>query len=109
MKKIIYILFAGLVLNAGALAQEKSAVNSNAAENQKGKKMEEKIIPAGKGKFVDSNGDGLNDNAKQKRKRNGWKADRFIDKDGDGINDNRCQGLGWGNKGKQSMCGKRGK
>lgn len=44
-------------------------------------------------KFVDENGDGIDDRLQGARMRRG--KDRFIDLDGDGICDDRASGLGF--------------
>jgi hypothetical protein len=110
MKKIYIIIFA-LGFLAAASGQEKEAPKPNDGSSAKTKAtVEKKQQPAEAPKFIDKNGDGINDNkGQQKRQRGKWNSDKFIDNDGDGINDNRCQGLGWGNKGKMKMYGKRNK
>jgi hypothetical protein len=105
--KILLVMIFGLTsLNA----QEKTT------QDKKQEKVEqEKKIPQTdetvktdnpEQKFVDKNGDGIDDSKqmKGKMKRKG-KMDTFEDKDGDGINDNRCQGMGWG-KGSRKGYGK---
>ena len=110
MKRIVYIIGFLLALNVGISAQEKGAEKSSAPAQKKEKSEEDKKVSTEKEGFVDANGDGINDNApKRKRQHGKWNNDKFVDNDGDGINDNRCQGLGFGNKGKMKMYGKRGK
>lgn len=66
-----------------------------------------------RGRFIDADGDGINDlapgkkmgmNNMQKMKKKGMEG--FTDKDGDGINDNRAKGMGWSGKGKGHGFGK---
>lgn len=109
MRKLLFILCTLLILSITLLAQDKGAETSKSPESKKDNKPKEIILPYEKEVFVDLNGNGINDKVEQKGKPNGRKSDKFVDKDGDGINDNRCQGLGWGNKGKQFQKGKRGK
>jgi len=46
-------------------------------------------------KFVDENGDGIDDRLARGPKGNQRGKDRFVDEDGDGICDNRAEGLGF--------------
>ncbi|MCX6151521.1 MAG: hypothetical protein NTX22_13400 [Ignavibacteriales bacterium] len=103
--KILFLLvFSVAVINA----QEKSLPKKDgeAKNNEEGKTEIIKKENPDQQKFIDENGDGINDTKQGKgmKKRRG-KTDTFVDKDGDGINDNRCQGMGWG-KGKQKGFGK---
>jgi hypothetical protein len=69
-----------------------------------------------KHKFIDENGDGVDDNMAGRRMRmrqgmgkgKGKGMDNFVDKDGDGINDNRAHGMGWQGKGKKGGLGRHG-
>lgn len=110
MKNIIYIICFTLIFTISSLAQEKNPAGTNSTGQKKTKPTQEKVSPAEKEKFIDTDGDGIKDNGgKKKRYRGGVNSDRFVDKDGDGINDNRCQGMGWSNQGKMKMYGKRGR
>lgn len=110
MKSFIKILFFLLIMVSVSSAQEKMTQDkkSEPVEQEKKTQPSDENVKAEKQeeKFVDKNGDGI-DNSKQpkgkmKKKR---KMDTFEDKDGDGINDNRCQGMGWG-KGNRKGYGK---
>lgn len=91
-------------------AQDKNSEKSNSIDQKKEIITQDKPTKNDEQKFIDINGDGIKDKVDQNKGQKGnRKSDKFIDKDGDGINDSRCQGLGWGNKGKIKMYGKRGK
>ena len=102
-KILFFLTFSTLVV----VAQEKTESKENeAVENKEAKTEEVMKKDQDKEKFVDENGDGINDNQQRKgQKKKKGKTDEFIDNDGDGINDNRCQGMSWG-KGKQKGYGK---
>ena len=108
MKTIFKILPVLVFFTVTAVAQVKTEPKKKEPiEKDEGIKTEEvRTEDQDTVKFIDENGDGINDNQQGKglRKRKG-RTDKFIDNDGDGINDNRCQGMGWG-KGKQKGHGK---
>jgi hypothetical protein len=109
MRKLLFIMYAGMLFGISLIAQDKGNATTNSPDNKEDKKKQENILLPEKEKFIDLNGDGINDNEEGKGKQKGKKRDKFVDKDGDGINDNRCEGLGWGNKGKKNQYGKRGR
>lgn len=108
MKILLKILLFLVFFTTAVAAQDKTeSKQKEPVEKQDMTKTEEvKKEDQNQEKFIDENGDGINDNQQGKglRKRKG-RTDKFIDNDGDGINDNRCQGMGWG-KGKQKGHGK---
>jgi|WetSurMetagenome_2_1015567.scaffolds.fasta_scaffold368795_2 hypothetical protein len=108
MKNLLKILIILVLFTIAVIAQEKTEPKKldPSTEKEETKTEEVKKEENDKQKFVDENGDGIDDNQQGKglRKRKG-KTDKFVDNDGDGINDNRCQGMGWG-KGKQKGYGK---
>jgi len=110
MKTLIKILFVLLMIVSVSFAQEKMTQDkkSEQVEQEKKSPQLDETVKAEyqEQKFVDKNGDGIDDSKQQKgkMKRKG-KMDTFVDKDGDGINDNRCQGMGWG-KGSRKGHGK---
>ena len=88
----------------------------NEPKSTEGKTTDKVKIESGtvKEKFMDKDGDGINDNIETKRGNRlgnkfgaGKGKDLFIDEDGDGICDNRANGIGFGAKGKGKMNGKR--
>jgi hypothetical protein len=107
MKKILTIF---LLIGFTSVLQSQS-------ETKQTTKSTEKTPPSTtvtKGKFVDKNGDGINDNLKnqptsQQPNLGGIKKpnDVFIDEDGDGICDRRANGMGFGQKGMGKMKGKK--
>jgi hypothetical protein len=109
MRKLLFITCAGILFSISSFAQDKGNAAINSSDNKENKKKQENIVLPEKEKFIDLNGNGINDKEEEKGKQKGRKRDKFVDKDGDGINDNRCEGLGWGNKGKKNQYGKRGK
>jgi hypothetical protein len=108
MKTFIKILLIFIFFTMAAVAQDKSEPKKNEPVIKQDAEKKEEITKENqdKDKFIDENGDGIDDNQQGKglRKRKG-RTDKFIDSDGDGINDNRCQGMGWG-KGRQKGHGK---
>jgi hypothetical protein len=108
MKTLLKILFILILCTIAGNAQDKTEPkkSESAIEKEEIKKEEVKKEEKELQKFVDENGDGIDDNQQGNglRKRKG-QTDKFVDNDGDGINDNRCQGMGWG-KGKQKGYGK---
>ncbi|MGE5499721.1 MAG: hypothetical protein ACM3Q2_16740 [Syntrophothermus sp.] len=117
MKKIIsaavFILFPCMFF-----AQEKGTDKKEANTSGDVPKMEtpgkhEPEKGAMRGRFIDADGDGINDiapgqkmgmNNMHRMKKKGMEG--FTDKDGDGINDNRAKGMGWSGKGKGHGFGK---
>jgi len=108
MKTFSKILFILVFLTIAASAQDKTEPKKKEPVEKKEEIKSEEVKTEDKDaeKFIDENGDGINDNQQGKglRKRKG-RTDKFIDNDGDGINDNRCQGMGWG-KSRQKGHGK---
>jgi hypothetical protein len=108
MKAFSKILLILVFFTIAAAAQEKTEPKKKepVEKNEEMKTEENKKEDQGKEKFIDENGDGINDNQQGKgfKNRKG-RNDKFVDNDGDGINDNRCQGMGW-SKGKQKGHGK---
>jgi hypothetical protein len=137
MKKIFYLILI-LFLNFVILAQEKTdetkdkdksnvqqktdiLPKTNVQENnqslekeikpEKNNKPPEDMKPdIGKEKFVDLDGDGINDVRSPKPNmppnEQKKKVEHFTDKDGDGINDDRARGMGWSSKDKKRGFGK---
>jgi len=104
------------------MAQEKTQTPKDPQEKtlqNDDKKPKENPDPQALGKqkhkFMDENGDGVDDNMPMKRMRmgkgmgKGKGMDNFEDKDGDGINDNRACGMGWKAKGMKGGLGRHGK
>jgi hypothetical protein len=90
--------------------QEKEGQKKDQTSKSTDKQAKEKVSNIKKAKFIDLNGDGLNDNTQNKKiTAPDGKHDKFVDKDGDGLNDNRVQGMGWDKKGKQKPFGKHGR
>lgn len=127
MKKLFYIPLFVILFSASFLAQEKTEQKKDPKEktlqtDDKNTVTEDPgTKPSGKMKglkhrFIDENGDGVDDNmpGRQMRARMGMGKgkgkgmDNFVDKDGDGINDNRAQGMGWQGKGKKGGLGRHG-
>jgi hypothetical protein len=109
MRKVLFIIYAGILMGISSVAQDKGNASTNSPGNKEDKKGQGNITIPEKEKFIDLNGNGINDKEEIKGKQKGKNRDKFVDKDGDGINDNRCDGLGWGNKGKKNQYGKRGR
>jgi hypothetical protein len=109
MRKFFFIIYAGILFGISSIAQDNGNATANSTDDKGDKKKQENILLPEKEKFIDLNGNGINDKEEEKGKQKGRKRDKFVDKDGDGINDNRCEGLGWGNKGKKNQYGKRGR
>ncbi|MCU7496239.1 MAG: hypothetical protein HF314_16150 [Ignavibacteria bacterium] len=128
MKKLTLTLLFLILSSVAVMAQEKAPAQKDQQDktvvtdekkarddHQDGQK------PQGlKHRFVDENGDGVDDNAPGRRMRMGQKVkgngngkgkgmDSFVDKDGDGINDNRASGMGWQGKGRKGGLGRHGK
>jgi len=85
MNKMIGIVFALLVIGAGALAQDQPDTSKARRARQAN----------GQQKFIDTDGDGINDRLQRKQKAIRRGNDKFIDRDGDGICDDRVNGLGF--------------
>ncbi|MCC6398997.1 MAG: hypothetical protein IT282_18430 [Bacteroidetes bacterium] len=85
--KTTYILFALLMLFVPQLlgAQTQPDSTANRERLQKREKM----------KFIDENGDGIDDRLGRTGAGRQRGKDRFIDADGDGICDDRANGLGF--------------
>jgi hypothetical protein len=94
------LLFASFLIAPTMSAQEKPSRDSKTAtEKAQPEKEDQPEV-----RFVDEDGDGINDNAAQVRERGEQdgsgqqlrtrRRDHFIDQDGDGINDERCSGMG---------------
>jgi hypothetical protein len=98
MKKLIISLILSLLFLSISYSQT--------AEEKNAKVTQKETVTGAKTKYIDKNGDGINDllqnkvngkgNAygKTKQEMKGNK-DRFIDADGDGICDSRAKGLGF--------------
>jgi len=104
------ILFVVLIIVSVSFAQEKIQQEKKSGQVEQEKKTQpaNETVKAEKQevKFIDQNGDGIDDTKQRKGKmKKKGKMDTFEDKDGDGINDNRCQGMGWG-KGSRKGYGK---
>ncbi len=88
MKSVLALFFVGALCTAPALGQstsDSSAVNADTSSQRSGK-------------FVDKDGNGIDDRKEGKVRGRG--KDKFIDADGDGICDGRENGLGFrGGKG----------
>ena len=107
--KIILIIFFLFSLCVFA-QQEKEGLKKEQTSKSGDKKAKENVSNIKKNKFIDLNGDGLNDNMQNKKiTAPDGKHDKFVDKDGDGLNDNRVQGMGWDKKGKHKPFGKHGR
>jgi hypothetical protein len=109
MRKLLLITLVTLIISITTFAQDKGNEKTNTQVNKEDTRQNDNNLLPDKEKFIDLNGNGINDYEEQKGKQKGKKRDKFIDKDGDGINDNRCQGLSWGNSGKKNQYGKRGR
>ncbi|HEX2961485.1 MAG: hypothetical protein HF309_17595 [Ignavibacteria bacterium] len=130
MKKLFYIFLFIIISSVPFRAQEKTEQKKDTQEKsvQTDDKKSVTDEPAGqqqqptgklkgfKHKFIDENGDGVDDNMPGRRARmragmekgKGKGMDNFVDKDGDGINDNRAQGMGWQGKGRKGGLGRHG-
>ena len=108
MRKLLFIIITTLLFGISIFAQDKGDATTKSPPNMEEKKKQENVVTPEKEKFIDLNGNGINDKEEEKGKQKGRKRDKFVDKDGDGINDNRCQGLNWG-QGKKNQYGKRGR
>jgi hypothetical protein len=85
MNKIIGIVFALLVIGPGVRAQDQPDT-TKASKARQATKHE---------KFIDTDGDGINDRLQRRQKAIRRGNDKFIDRDGDGICDDRVSGLGF--------------
>jgi hypothetical protein len=118
MKPLVLIIALSLALSVSMMAQsqekEKASKTKDASQLSGTEKQNAKKELKG---FVDTDGDGIDDRKlktldtepgtpKRTRKRD-RKRDHFIDSDGDGINDNRCNGLGFGSKGRHRKGGRK--
>ncbi len=92
--RFYYILLFSIILSVPVWGQDslKAAAEDSSAKNVK------------KQKFIDLNGDGIND-----YRDNKGNTDKFIDKDGDGINDGEESALGLKKVFKYRKSGKRKK
>lgn len=85
MRKITLFLIALSLFALSAPAQ--SGSDSSKADGQRQKRSGQK--------FVDANGDGIDDRVGEQGKGMRRGKDRFVDADGDGICDGRASGLGF--------------
>ncbi|HEX2868151.1 MAG TPA: hypothetical protein VHO03_13980 [Ignavibacteriales bacterium] len=124
MRKLIIISLLMILSSLTLSAQEKTESPKDPQEKSirtdKPKDDQDTQTPAQKlrgqkHKFIDENGDGVDDNAPNGRMRmrmgqkgNGKGMDNFVDKDGDGINDNRACGMGWQGQGRKGSLGRHG-
>ena len=95
-------LILAIVLFAHAAPAQTSADTSATAKPQRERAVK---------KFIDADGDGIDDRLTGKGKELRRGKDRFIDRDGDGICDDRASGLGFrrgraGPRGGSSSTGK---
>ena len=95
MKKITFAMVFFLLISGLIIGQQKGAavVKKSDVKAKNKKSVVIKKAPVQKTIQTDTT---LRGRGKQQRRGRAWNRDRFIDKDGDGINDNCCQGLGWG-------------
>ncbi|MFZ1731780.1 MAG: hypothetical protein WBQ23_15890 [Bacteroidota bacterium] len=98
--KILFFFIALAISAAPLLAQEKPQ-SKNAGDGKQAEPRQQSTQP----EFVDSDGDGIDDNLRKDeqtqeptsgsgRQLRQQRRDRFIDHDGDGISDDRCSGTG---------------
>ncbi|MBN1448422.1 MAG: hypothetical protein JXA28_10870 [Bacteroidetes bacterium] len=93
-----------LLLTAQAVFAQEEPVKEKQTPQQEQAAQQQAAQQRSDIRFVDEDGDGINDNALMRGQRDGRETegiqirerrrDHFIDNDGDGINDNRCSGVG---------------
>ena len=106
MKKLLLIIAFFAIAEISAIAQEKTGTKAQVSTQEFGKRDGKGKQKGKNARLNQSDTTSMNClNAKGECRM----KDKFIDADGDGINDNRCNGMGLGLKkgqGKGKCCGK---